>query len=94
MFSDAEWLQIVRKRLHALAHELAGQEEEIGLDQETLLRIFESKAEYLAAHGSFSFDQKDWDEISRLLGRKFEGQSYLNSIVGTSFKKPTALEYG
>lgn len=52
---DPDQLYIVTRKLQNLAKELSAQEE-IGLNEETLLKIFESKAEQLACFGTFSFD--------------------------------------
>ena len=52
---DPDWLYIVTRKLRNLAKELSTQEE-IGLNEETLLKIFESKVEQLACFGTFSFD--------------------------------------
>lgn len=52
---DPDQLYLVTRKLRNLAKELSAQEE-IGLNEETLLKIFESKAEQLACFGTFSFD--------------------------------------
>lgn len=42
--------------LRRLAQELAQQEDEIGMDESTLLRMFESKASQIRDRGIFTFD--------------------------------------
>lgn len=47
---------MILRKLTDLAHELSEQRDELGLDEETLIRIFETKAEALASQRSFTFD--------------------------------------
>lgn len=42
---------LMLRKLHDLAHELGEQREELGLDEATILRMLESKAEQLITQG-------------------------------------------